>query len=53
MRRSVEKYLEDPLAEEILKGNVQNNEPIAVTVEEGKLVFKQKAPPADAVTSPT
>ncbi len=53
MRRSVERYLEDPLAEEILKGSVQNNEPIAVTVEEGKLVFKQKAPPADALSSPS
>ncbi|MEO7297787.1 MAG: ATP-dependent Clp protease ATP-binding subunit [Verrucomicrobiota bacterium] len=48
MRRSVEKYLEDPLAEEILKGNVQNNDPVTVTVEEGKLVFKQQVPPADA-----
>src|SRR5690606_33185368 len=39
MRRTVERYLEDPLAEEILKGNVHDNEPIAVTAEEGKLVF--------------
>ncbi len=53
MRRSVERYLEDPLAEEILKGNVQNNEPISVTVEEGKMVFKQSAPPADALSSPS
>ncbi len=55
MRRSVERYLEDPLAEEILKGNVHDNEPIAVTVEEGKIVFKQQAPPptADALSSPS
>ncbi|MEO5803681.1 MAG: ATP-dependent Clp protease ATP-binding subunit [Verrucomicrobiota bacterium] len=53
MRRSVERFLEDPLAEEILKGNVQNNEPINVTVEENKIVFKQKAPPADALSSPS
>ena len=52
MRRAVERYLEDPLAEEMLKGNVQNNEPIVVTVEDGKLIFKQKAAAADAVISP-
>jgi ATP-dependent Clp protease ATP-binding subunit ClpC len=42
MRRAVERYLEDPLAEEILKGMLHPNEPIVVVVEEGKLVFKQK-----------
>ena len=44
MRRAVERYLEDPLAEEILKGSLHPNEPVAVTAEEGKLVFKQTAP---------
>src|SRR5580698_830256 len=43
MRRAVERYLEDPLAEEILKSSLQANEPITVVVEEGKLAFKQKA----------
>jgi ATP-dependent Clp protease ATP-binding subunit ClpA len=42
----VERYLEDPLAEEILKGSLLPNEPITATVEAGKVVFKQKA--ADA-----
>src|SRR5271157_1061284 len=37
MRRAVERFLEDPLAEEILKGNLHPNEPVTVTVEEGKL----------------
>jgi ATP-dependent Clp protease ATP-binding subunit ClpA len=53
MRRSVERFLEDPLAEEILKGTVHDNEPIAVTVEDNKLIFKQVAPPADALSSPS
>jgi len=53
MRRSVERYLEDPLAEELLKGTVHENEIVAVTVEDNKLVFKQTAPPADAISSPT
>jgi ATP-dependent Clp protease ATP-binding subunit ClpC len=43
MRRAVERYLEDPLAEQILRGNLHDNSPIHVTVEEGKLAFKQPA----------
>src|SRR5208282_2233858 len=46
MRRAVERFLEDPLAEEILKSNLHPNEPISVTVGEGKLVFNLKAPTA-------
>lgn len=42
MRRSVERFLEDPLAEEILKGNLHEGEPIQVTVEKDKLIFIQK-----------
>jgi ATP-dependent Clp protease ATP-binding subunit ClpC len=49
MRRSVERFLEDPLAEEILKGNVHDNEPISVTVEDGKIAFKQEASAAGTV----
>ncbi|MGH8023482.1 MAG: ATP-dependent Clp protease ATP-binding subunit [Limisphaerales bacterium] len=52
MRRAVERYLEDPLAEEILKGGVHENEPILVSRGEAeKLTFQQKTSPADAVTS--
>jgi ATP-dependent Clp protease ATP-binding subunit ClpC len=51
MRRAVERFLEDPLAEEILKGGLHENEPIMVTREGEKLVFHQKAAPADAVAS--
>jgi ATP-dependent Clp protease ATP-binding subunit ClpC len=43
MRRSVERYLEDPLAEQILRGNLHDNYPIQVTVEDDKLAFKQPA----------
>jgi len=46
MRRSVERYLEDPLAEELLKGNIHEGEPVEVTEEGGKVVFIQKATPA-------
>ena len=48
MRRAVERNLEDPLAEEILKGSLHENDPIQVTVEKNKLVFIQKAAAASA-----
>jgi ATP-dependent Clp protease ATP-binding subunit ClpC len=51
MRRAVEKYLEDPLAEEILKGNLHEGEATVVTSDGEKLVFHQKASPADAVAN--
>jgi ATP-dependent Clp protease ATP-binding subunit ClpC len=51
MRRAVERFLEDPLAEEILKGSLHPNEPIAVTVGDGKLVFNQKTPTAPEALS--
>jgi ATP-dependent Clp protease ATP-binding subunit ClpC len=43
MRRSVEKYLEDPLAEELLRGNLNPGEPVQVSAADGKLTFTQKA----------
>src|SRR4026209_806808 len=46
MRRSVERFLEDPLAEEILKGNLHEGEPVQVTVDNGKLLFTQASPAA-------
>jgi ATP-dependent Clp protease ATP-binding subunit ClpC len=51
MRRAVERFMEDPLAEEILKGNLHDGEPIHVTVEENKLVFKQNSPATGALSS--
>lgn len=43
MRRAVERYLEDPLAEEILKVSLLDNLRINVIVEEDHLVFRQEA----------
>ena len=51
MRRAVERFLEDPLAEEILKGNLHEGEPILVTVEKDHLVFTQKAAAEGALSS--
>jgi ATP-dependent Clp protease ATP-binding subunit ClpC len=46
LRRAVEKYLQDPLAEEILRGTIKPNEIIEVTVADDKLAFNQMAPSA-------
>jgi len=39
MRRAVSRYLEDPLAEEILRATVKDGDKITVRAENGKLVF--------------
>jgi len=51
MRRAVERYLEDPLAEEILKGVFHDGEPIQVSAENDRLVFSQKATTQGALSS--
>jgi ATP-dependent Clp protease ATP-binding subunit ClpC len=48
LRRAVEHYLEDPLAEALLKGDVKDGEPVIVAREGDKLIFKQKTPPTAA-----
>jgi len=51
MRRAVERFLEDPLAEEILKGNLHEGDPVLVTVDKDKLLFSQTSPAAGALSS--
>jgi ATP-dependent Clp protease ATP-binding subunit ClpC len=46
MRRAVERYLEDPFAEELLRGNVKAGDIVHVAAEQGKLVFKAAEPAA-------
>ena len=43
MRRAVERFFEDPLAEEILKGVLHEGDLIQVTADKDKLVFNQNA----------
>ena len=43
LRRAVEKYLQDPLAEELLRGTIKPSESIEVSVADDKLVFNQMA----------
>ncbi len=51
MRRAVERFLEDPLAEEILKGSLHAGDPITVTAGKDKLVFNQTAAAQGALSS--
>ena len=52
LRRAVEHYLEDPLAEAILRGDVKDGEPCLVAREGDKLIFKQKTPTPDTGVAP-
>src|SRR5947208_2953444 len=51
MRRAVERYLEDPLAEELLKGTVKAGDIVEVTVEGDKLAFRAAEPHASTAAS--
>jgi ATP-dependent Clp protease ATP-binding subunit ClpC len=51
MRRAVEKYLEDPLAEELLKGTVKAGDTVEVTVAGEKLAFRAAEPHASTAAS--
>jgi ATP-dependent Clp protease ATP-binding subunit ClpC len=51
MRRSVERFLEDPLAEELLRGQFHEGDPIRVTADKDKLVFSQNASATGALSS--
>jgi ATP-dependent Clp protease ATP-binding subunit ClpC len=51
MRRAVERYLEDPLAEELLKGAIKAGDIVEVTVEGEKLVFRAAEPQTSTAAS--
>jgi ATP-dependent Clp protease ATP-binding subunit ClpC len=51
MRRAVERYLEDPLAEELLRGHLHEGEPILVTPDKDKLTFSQNQAAEGALSS--
>ena len=46
MRRAVEKYLEDPMAEEIIRGDLREGEIITITKVNDQLKFSQKKRPS-------
>ena len=52
LRRAVEHYLEDPLAEAVLRGDVREGEPFLVVRNGDKLEFKSQSPTAGTEVSP-
>jgi len=52
LRRAVEHYVEDPLAEALLRGDVKEGEAVLVERDGEKLTFKQKTPPATTGVAP-
>ena len=42
MRRAVERFLEDPMAEEIIRGDLREGETISISAKDDKLEFIQK-----------
>ncbi|MBN2302453.1 MAG: ATP-dependent Clp protease ATP-binding subunit [Lentisphaerae bacterium] len=42
LRRAIERYIEDPLAEEILRGHLQDNI-IEATLQDDSIIFRQKS----------
>src|SRR5216110_2391326 len=51
MRRAVERYLEDPFAEELLRGNVKGGDVVHVGVNNSKFVFTAAAPAGSEAAS--
>jgi len=53
MRRAVERYLEDPMAEEMLKGTFKPGDTAEVTANEKELVFKSVGTALTSEPAPT
>ena len=51
MRRAIEKHLEDPLADEILRGTLMDGQPVTVTADTEKLIFKQRSEATEGALS--
>lgn len=49
LKRTIQRYIEDPLSEELLKGSFKDNDEVLVDLEDGELVFKKASPKEVAV----
>lgn len=49
LKRTIQKYIEDPLSEELLRGSFRDNDEVLVDLENGELVFKKPSPKEVAV----
>lgn len=50
MRRAIERYLEDPLSEELLKGTIHSHDSVMVYLANDRLTFRQAAGGSTPVT---
>ncbi len=44
LKRAIQKYIEDPLAEELIRGNIENDSVVVAEIENERIVFKKKVP---------
>ena len=51
LRRAVERHIEDPLAEAILRGDLKKNEPITVVIQDGEIKFDQQESSSEVKSS--
>ncbi len=51
MRRAVERYLEDPFAEELLRGNIKAGDVVHASAADGKLAFRVTEPQGSETAS--
>jgi ATP-dependent Clp protease ATP-binding subunit ClpC len=47
LRRAIQRYVEDPLAEELIRGHLQGGE-VEVYLENGQLAYRQAGEPVGA-----
>ncbi|MDR2462469.1 MAG: ATP-dependent Clp protease ATP-binding subunit [Verrucomicrobiales bacterium] len=52
LRRAIERYLEDPIAEELIRGNLKSNSTVLIEVAGDKLTFKPDATPTTKTLKP-
>ena len=52
LRRAIQRLIEDPLAEEIIRGNFEEGDVILVDMAEDKLIFTKKQGEEDSVKEP-
>ncbi len=44
LKRAIQKYIEDPLAEELIRGSIENDSVVVAEIENEKIVFEKKIP---------
>ena len=53
LRRAIERFIEDPIAEELIRGNIKSDSVVLVDVEGEQLCFKPEVPTGSAPPAPS